>query len=219
MDRLDHQQQANDYFLQARTDVAELVPQTCRTILEIGCGYGTLGRILTERQECSIDGVEINPAAEPYLKRVYRHYWIGDIEKLTLDYGPFYDCILLPDVLEHLNDPWAALTRLSKHLTDEGCIVSSVPNIRNLGILYRLLVKGRWEYEASGILDIGHVRFFTRREICLLFEKSGLEIETWRLNHDNHSGFKGIISQIAGILVPDLKVCQFLVRARKTAHD
>lgn len=99
----------NEYYLQARSDVAELIPYECKSILETGCGYGSLGRTLAARQNCSIDGVEINPAAEPYLKEIYRRYWIGDIEQLAIAQDQQYDCIILPDVLEHLNDPWITL--------------------------------------------------------------------------------------------------------------
>jgi 2-polyprenyl-3-methyl-5-hydroxy-6-metoxy-1,4-benzoquinol methylase len=208
----------SDYYLLGRSDVAELIPYHCKNILEIGCGYGALGRALVERQNCGIDGVEINPDAEPYLRGIYRRYWIGDIERIQIDQEQKYDCILLPDVLEHLIDPWVTLTRLGTLLTEEGIVVASIPNVRNLGILYRLLVKGRWEYKESGLLDRGHLRFFTRTEIFHLFTKCGFEIGTLEVNRDRYPGFIGLVARIACFFIPDIDVCQYRIRARKAAR-
>ncbi len=205
----------NDYYLQGRSDVAKLIPYGCKSILEIGCGFGALGRVLIKRQNCCIDGIEINPEAESHLKGVYRKYWIGDIERIQLDHGQEYDCILLPDVLEHLINPWSTLSRLATLLSADGVVVASIPNVRNIGILYRLLVKGRWEYVESGLLDRGHLRFFTRSEIVHLFKNCGFEIGAWEVNRDHYPGIKGLAVRAARLFVPDLDVCQFRLLARK----
>ncbi len=207
-----------EYFQQVRSDVAQLVPHHCQNILEIGCGFGELGRLLIERQNCMIDGVEINPVAEPYLKEIYRRYWIGDIEQIEFDQKQYYDCILLPDVLEHLVNPWALLKRLTVYLHEDGVIIVSVPNIRNLGILYRLLVQGRWDYESSGVLDRGHLRFFTRSGIQSLFDDCSLEIDAWKVNRDNYPGIKGLAAGISRLFISDIDICQYLVCARKNKN-
>lgn len=205
----------SEYFLQIRSDVAELIPKTSKNILEIGCGYGALGRLLVKRQDCQIDGVEINPAAEEYLKETYRRYWIGNIELIDIGCGQQYDCILLPDVLEHLVSPWTTLQKLADILVPNGVVVASIPNIRNLGILYRLFIKGRWEYEPSGLLDRGHLRFFTRTEIQHLFADANLMVEICKENRDHYPGAKGVFSRLMRFFVPDIDICQYLVCARK----
>ena len=207
-----------DYYLLERPDVAKLVPYECKNILEIGCGFGTLGRALVERQDCCIDGVEINPAAEPYLKGIYRKYWISDIERLQIDQEQKYDCILLPDVLEHLVNPWLTLKSLKSLLTVDGVVIASIPNVRNLGVIHRLLFKGRWEYEESGLLDRGHLRFFTRAEIIQLFKESGFEIETWEINREHYTGFNSFVAGLVRFFIQDIDVCQYRIRAKKSAH-
>jgi SAM-dependent methyltransferase len=216
-ERLDsHSSPSDHYFRLNRSDVAALVPQDCRTILEIGCGFGSLGRTLMARQSCAIDGVEINPAAAAHLTGHYRRFWIGDVERMELEGAtPEYDCLLFPDVLEHLVDPWTALRRFSAVLRPGGVVVASIPNVRNLALLYRLIVQGQWDYGASGLLDRGHVRFFTHSSIADLFAQSGLAIETWRCNRDRYRGFRRVVALAARIMVPDIDVCQYLVRARK----
>lgn len=207
---------ADQYFQLDRGDVAALVPKDCRTILEIGSGFGSLGRALIARQACAIDGIEINPAAAVHLEGVYRRFWIGDVERVELEGAVSgYDCLLFPDVLEHLVDPWAMLDRFCNMLRPGGIVVASIPNVRNLALLYRLIVLGTWEYEASGLLDRGHLRFFTRKSIDGMFARSGLEIELWHCNRDRYAGIRRAVAWPAKLLVPDIDVCQYLVRARK----
>ena len=204
------------YYQLDRRDLAALVPPDCRSVLEVGCGFGALGRALIERQGCVIDGIEINPEAETPLRNTYRQVWIGNVEQLALpDAARNYDCLLFPDVLEHLVDPWTTLRVLCERLQPGGCVVASLPNIRNFAILYRLIVQGNWEYEDSGILDRGHLRFFTRRSITTLFENSGLVIETWQANRDRPTGLRRAAGALARLLVHDSDVCQYLLRARK----
>ena len=208
---------ADQYFQLNRGDVAALVPRECRAILEVGSGFGSLGRALIARQFCTVDGVELNPDAAVHLDGVYRRFWIGDVERVEME-GAMqdYDCLLFPDVLEHLVDPWATLDRFCRMLRPGGVVVASIPNVRNLALLYRLIVLGTWEYEASGLLDRGHLRFFTRKSIIEMFARSGLEIEAWHRNRDRYAGIRCAVAWPAKLLVPDIDVCQYLVRARKS---
>ncbi|MCP9447196.1 MAG: class I SAM-dependent methyltransferase [Nitrospira sp.] len=204
------------YFEQKREDVAALVPQECRTILDVGCGYGALGRTLMARQPCEVDGIELNPDAEIHLKHQYRRVWIGNVEEPTLvEEGCRYDGLLLPDVLEHLVDPWSTFRRLCCLLKSGGVVVASIPNVQNLALLYNLVVRGEWKYKSSGLLDHGHLRFFTRRSIVELFSANGLRIEIWRCNRDRYQGARRLLVWPLLQVMPDLGVCQYLVRARK----
>lgn len=213
---IDKQKIDTEYFKGLRSDVADLVPETCSRVLDVGCGYGGLGRNLHARGVEQIFGVEINPDAAFQLEGVYAGYWIGDVEQMTLpgDIEAF-DCIVFADVLEHLRDPWGALERYLQWLKSGGYVVASIPNVRNIALLYNLVVRGRWRYEDSGLLDRTHLRFFTRREILDLFIGAGLEIELVRENRENMSLARRILAAPILALIPDLGVCQYLIRARR----
>jgi hypothetical protein len=73
-------------------------------------------------------------------------------------------------------DPWRALARASSHLAPGGRIVASVPNIRYLPVLYRLLVRGEWTYTPTGALDKTHLRFFTKKSMLAMFDEAGYEV-------------------------------------------
>jgi hypothetical protein len=79
-------------------------------------------------------------------------------------------------VLEHMEDPAAALVAARTLLTPEGCVVASVPNVRNVRVLVPLLLRGRWDYQESGPLDRTHLRFFTRATMRELFECAGYQV-------------------------------------------
>jgi len=206
----------SEYFHGQRSDVADLVPVNCQRVLDVGCGYGGLGRNLHARGVAQIFGVEINPDAASHLNDIYTDYWIGDVEQVLLPVTTAaFDCIVFADVLEHLRDPWCTLKRYLHWLKPGGYVVASIPNVRNLALLYNLAIRGRWRYEESGLLDRTHLRFFTRGEIHELFTSAGLEIELIKENHDKLSLPRRIIAAPLLALIPDLGVCQYLIRSRR----
>jgi 2-polyprenyl-3-methyl-5-hydroxy-6-metoxy-1,4-benzoquinol methylase len=160
-------------------------------------------------------GIERNPQASARLQGVYERYVIGDGES-ALDQlaGERYDCIVLADVLEHLVDPWSLLGRARQMLAPGGCVVASIPNVRNIGLIFNLLARGRWRYEDSGLLDRTHLRFFTRTEIHELYASAGLVIERIEVNRDRYRPALRVLAAVPTLLVPDLSVCQFIVRGR-----
>lgn len=209
-------QSAANYYSSDRSDVADLVPEECLRVLDVGCGFGGLGRSLRSRGVERVFGIEINPDAISQLEGAYAGYWFGDVEQITLPSDiEAFDCIVFADVLEHLRDPWGTLERYLQWLKPGGYVVASIPNVRNIALLYNLVVRGRWRYEDSGLLDRTHLRFFTRREILDLFIGAGLEIELVRENRENMSLARRILAAPILALIPDLGVCQYLIRARR----
>lgn len=207
----------NEYFQSSRDDVAQLVPSECVRVLDVGCGFGGLGRTLAQRGGHELYGVEVNAEASIHLAGLYRQHWIGDVERVELSVpAGFFDCIVFADILEHLIDPWAALSRYATLVKPGGAVVASIPNVRNFALLAKLIVQGRWKYESSGLLDRTHLRFFTRREIDEMFRNAGLPVELWRMNRDRYTLPVRVLAAIPLLLIPELSVCQFLVRARRT---
>jgi 2-polyprenyl-3-methyl-5-hydroxy-6-metoxy-1,4-benzoquinol methylase len=147
---------------------------TGRRVLDVGCSSGYLAQPLSERGN-TIVGVELDPvaarAAEAFCERVL----VGDVEtmELPLESGSF-DVVLCGDVVEHLRDPGAALTRLRPFLKPGGRIVLSTPNVANWAIRLSLL-GGRWRYTDRGILDRTHTHLFTRATLAEALRHAGYE--------------------------------------------
>ncbi len=164
------------YYEQARPEVAALVPAECRRVLEVGCAGGELGRLLRARGH-HVTGIELVPEMAERARRWLDRVETADIETDGFPFPPAsFDAVIFADVLEHLIDPWRVLREAADVLADEGVVVASIPNVQNLDVLRRLLC-GRWEYRERGILDRGHLRFFTLHTIRDLFAQAGLTLE------------------------------------------
>lgn len=219
------------YFQQERKEIQAMVPAGASRILDIGCGEGMLGRILLQKGAAEVVGIEADPAvaqrAQENLSRVLQ----GDVESLDLPFeNGYFDCIVLADVLEHLKDPLATMIMLQRYLSDSGTIVASIPNVRFFDVIRRL-ADGRWEYREFGILDKTHLRFFTKKEIEVLFLQAGLELtgisenlsplyDTLPSAHSGDVSFGRVtIHGLTREETKDLFVFQYLIVARKADSE
>lgn len=170
-----------DYYDRVNPDLLQWVPPDARTVLEFGCGSGALGAAWKESHPGRLwFGVEIDPeAAEVARSRLNFVSHRGDAEVVTRDECAVppqgVDCLVYGDVLEHLTDPWVALARHCEWLRPGGTVLACVPNVQHWSNFVRLL-KGAWEYEAEGILDRGHLRFFDLGGVERMFGGAGLTI-------------------------------------------
>ena len=217
------------YYGFERPEVVNLVPAEARTILDIGCGGGSLGKLLKERQTAVVVGCELDEHAAERASDVLDRVVVGNIENVNeCDFdADSFDCVVCADVLEHLRDPAAALRRIHGWLKPDGQVVLSLPNARHHSVVTSLLA-GNWTYEAAGLLDDDHVRFFTRREIEKLLFRCGFEIEHREgvpgsgYGEWVESGKLGEVSlnglQMSGLSSEDAEeffTYQYLVRARR----
>jgi 2-polyprenyl-3-methyl-5-hydroxy-6-metoxy-1,4-benzoquinol methylase len=157
--------------------MARFVEDGPNVVLDLGCATGKFGSYLIENGKASIlEGVEIyRPAAEE-AAITYRRVHVGDIEQLSLSYDTEFDYVICGDILEHLKDPYHLLRRILHWLRPGGAVLVCLPNIRNYSILYDLAVCGEWRYVSAGILDLTHLRFFTRKSCTRMLESAGFTI-------------------------------------------
>lgn len=172
-----YEQKDLQYFEHARTEISSLIkfPPNAR-VLELGCGSGYTLHWLKQSGRCQwAAGIE---AYAPRMNSgLIDEFFHSDAEQPLpdLQYSK-YDAILCLDVLEHLRDPWSALSRLVERLAPGGQVIVSLPNIRNYKTVLNLLVNGDFSYAEDGILDRTHLRFFTRRTAEQMIRNSGLEV-------------------------------------------
>jgi 2-polyprenyl-3-methyl-5-hydroxy-6-metoxy-1,4-benzoquinol methylase len=177
---LQYSAKTEEYFTHARREILPLLPTHAARVLEVGCGAGYTLSFLKAQGMCDwVCGIEISEAAAEKALRMLDEVVLGDIETMDLPVeAGSIDLLLCLDVLEHLVDPWEALSRLTTLLSPNGVLVVSLPNVRYYRILFQLVLRGRWDYQDSGILDRTHLRFFTRATAIELIESSGLSVKT-----------------------------------------
>jgi 2-polyprenyl-3-methyl-5-hydroxy-6-metoxy-1,4-benzoquinol methylase len=161
------------YFDFVRPEILAFIPASARRVLDIGCGAGRLGEALKARQPAEVTGIEmVEAAAKAAHGRLDRVLW-GDVERMELPFGRgSFDAVVCGDVLEHLEAPERLLACIREWLAPGGALVASIPNVRHHSVVQSLL-DGNWTYEAAGLLDRTHMRFFTRREIEEVLQRSG----------------------------------------------
>jgi SAM-dependent methyltransferase len=167
------------YHDNPRIEIASFVSEPPGLVLDVGCGGGATGRVLKQKfPGVRVIGIESNPHAAAQARTV-----LDEVIDEPIDSAPVSETVgdepiglvLLLDVLEHLYDPWRSLIRVRSWLAPETRVLASVPNIRNLVTLDDLAA-GRWEYGPNGVLDITHLRFFTKSSLRELFEDTGYEV-------------------------------------------
>src|SRR4051794_33494036 len=132
-----------------RRDVQAHVPVDAASILELGCSNGALGAALKRRapDAVTVVGVELDPSYAATAAERLDRVVVTDAEAFLAGPPPPeapFDCLVAADVLEHLVDPWAALSRAAALVRPGGTVVVSVPNVLFFGALARLVRERRW---------------------------------------------------------------------------
>ena len=179
-------------------------------LLEVGCGHGLL---LDEarRRGYDVEGVELSVDAARYAReRLGLSVREMAIEDAALD-GERYDAVAMVDVLEHLDDPVAALDRLYALLAPGGAVLIVTPDPSSF--VARLAGRRWWCYLPS------HVCLIPRRTLCELLCARGLAVvedvpfvhtftlKYWLAGLGERGGrAAGVIRYVAARLPPDLEL-------------
>jgi trans-aconitate methyltransferase len=167
------------YHDRPRVEVASFIDEPPGLVLDIGCGAGATGTLIKQKfPGTRVIGIERNPQAAERARHVLDEVICASIDSEAVSTHlerTRIDLVLLLDILEHLYDPWRSLLRLRESLVTGTRVLASVPNVRNL-ITLDGLASGQWNYEENGVLDITHVRFFTKASLKQLFEETGYTV-------------------------------------------
>ncbi|MDI4632521.1 class I SAM-dependent methyltransferase [Pelomonas sp. V22] len=169
------------YYQTARLELLDLLGEHGPLrALEIGCGAGAnLVELKRRWPDCTMTGLELRPDAAQIAQAsgaidLVLQSNVLD-ERLSLDEGGF-DLVILSHVLEHFAQPELVLERAQRWLAPGGRLLIALPNVRHISVLLPLALKGEFRYQASGILDQTHLRFFTRRSAERFLTAQGLRL-------------------------------------------
>ncbi|MBP7216233.1 MAG: class I SAM-dependent methyltransferase [Candidatus Omnitrophica bacterium] len=206
---------ARVYYTSSRPEIVRLFPDNVKRALDVGCGSGNLGRSLKEcYPDLEIIGIEVNNEASQQARKYYSNVLTADIESSVFSFAKnYFDVIILADVLEHLKDPWALLKQSRAWLREGGCLLISIPNIRYYRCLLNLACRGQFKYEPHGILDIGHLRFFTLRMTKGYLAREHFVISKIERNFSGY--FSWFFNLLAFNIFADFFTRQYLILAKK----
>ena len=159
----------------ARNELLRFVPESARSLLDVGCGVGRYAEELKAvRPGLRIWAVEPDPEnavrARPHVEELVEGFFPAVASELR---SRAFDVITFNDVLEHMVTPSEALRAAADLLAPGGVVIASIPNVRHRSVIWPLLRHGRWDYDKHGLLDHTHLRFFTRATMIGLFHDLG----------------------------------------------
>jgi len=141
-------------------------------VLDVGCGFATTSQHIAERGN-RVTGIESSAEAVAVALTRVSEVVHADLQNHPLE-GRRFDVIIFADVLEHLAWPIGVLRKYLALLKPIGTVIVSLPNV-GLWSVRLLHLLGKFEYEATGVLDHTHLRFFTRRSALRMLDEAGLK--------------------------------------------
>lgn len=154
--------------------LARLLPGTSRRLLDIGCSTGAM-LYVARAAGFQVEGLELGHASSRYgREQLGLVVHEQRLEEFVGSEGRF-DVVVLLEVLEHLQDPSAALARISQLLTPGGLLLLSTPNFDSL---FRRVHGARWWVVNC---EDEHIMLFTPRTLRLALSKAGFSIEWLRV--------------------------------------
>jgi len=209
-----------EYYIHSRPELLSFVPSSVKTALDIGCGSGHFGQALKIKYNCEVWGIEPNANAAneagEILDNVINNTFSDDLPELE---GKKFDVIFFNDVLEHLIDPAKTLSDCNKLLNYNGHIIASIPNIRWYPVILSLLRYKDFKYELAGVMDKTHLRFFTLKSMCRLFEEAGYKvIISEGINKDSNFYYFNLLNFLLFNTQWDMKYRQFVIVAINSSN-
>ncbi len=141
------------------------------TVLDVGCGVGTLALYLAQICE-SVVGIDVSERAIGIAKQAKQSTQSHNLifkQSLLKQFSTKFDLIICTEVIEHVPNPPYFVELLVNNLEYKGWLLLSTPNRDNW--LTRI------GYYRNFDQEVGHLRRYSVSEICQLLEQNGLKVK------------------------------------------
>lgn len=166
------------YYENMRQDILDLVPRRLyESILEIGGGEFPTLRSLGKQFAAELWGADLYRPIDPGFKFV--HGSIESEETKSQIPDAYFDLVVANDVLEHLADTESFMGMAFQKLKAGGVFVCSVPNARQVRLVFNLVINGTFPRADSGLFDKTHLRWFCRKDVIAFAEQAGFKLEAF----------------------------------------
>jgi len=143
------------------------------TVLDVGCGYGPPGNILSRSvRYIGIDENKYAIAKALENRKPNMEFYVLQAGKDALPVKQVTTVILVA-VVEHLNEPIRVLKEITTYLSEGGRVIITTPTekartILSVGCRFQL-------FDKDAIKD--HKRYYSKKDIFTLIQAIGLEVE------------------------------------------
>lgn len=154
------------------------------TAIEVGCGSGVVARGLAEQTGARVIGLDVSPDCIRHAGEHNRHELVEYVESSLENFAPprtGASVVTMYEVIEHIDDPIGALSRIRDWLTPRGVLIVSTPNRTSLQLRIRRLPGLRAAYQrVTGTnayqVAYGHVDEYGFDELRNMLESAGFSI-------------------------------------------
>jgi SAM-dependent methyltransferase len=159
-----------------RPELTRRLPGGALRILDVGCGAGAgIASAKIRHPAWAVTGIEWDRDLVARARSRCDRVVDGDLARILPileKEGELFEAVVFADVLEHLEDPVAALAAGRRVAAPGARLIVSVPNVGHLSIA-RDLVAGRFDPIPAGLTDARHLRWFTRTFLAEALDESG----------------------------------------------
>jgi len=164
-----------------RPELTRRLPDGPLRILDAGCGAGaSIAAARSRSPAWTVTGVESDTERARRARGRCDRVLEGDLRRVLPSLaaaGERFDAFVFADVLEHLEDPVAALSEALALAAPNARLLVSVPNVGHLSIA-RDLLAGRFDPVPAGLCDARHLRWFTRASLAEAIAEAGWSVVT-----------------------------------------
>jgi len=149
-------------------------------VLDAGCGNGFFAKQL-QQKGFDVAGMDLEESGIYHARRSFpdiRFELASVYDDVSALLGQPFDAVVSLEVIEHLYDPRAFVSRVKECLRPGGLFILSTPYH---GYLKNVLValSGKFDAHVSPLWNGGHIKFWSRRTLTSLLEEKGFRVESF----------------------------------------
>jgi 2-polyprenyl-3-methyl-5-hydroxy-6-metoxy-1,4-benzoquinol methylase len=165
-----------NYYEPIRRDLVSLIPASARSVLSIGCGWGATEEHLAQSGK-RVVAVPLDPVISACAEAKGVEIVQGDLKMaLARLSGKSFDCLLISNVLQLVQDPSEFLASFASLLSDKAIVIAAVPNLLRVPVQWRKLC-GVESHRFLGDYARSGVHFTSRGTVRRWLRRAGLRVE------------------------------------------
>jgi 2-polyprenyl-3-methyl-5-hydroxy-6-metoxy-1,4-benzoquinol methylase len=216
--RLARGQYSKNYYEPVGLETVSAIPNAARSVLSIGCGWGSVEGHLSEKGLC-VCAVPLDPVIPGAAGAAGVEIISGDFNSARQQLvGRNFDCLLLSNVLHLVPDPVKALSSFAALLSDGGTAIAVAPNMARLPAAWESLRRDGAGSAALRSYETTGVHRVSRRILDGWFRSAGMKIvkveKIVKLRRKSGTKVRRIASLLFGSWIAD----EFVVLARKQSE-